>query len=190
MLGRLRQRETGGSLRGGIDPALLQQPQQSLHSFASARTQPHADGFIAHPDAPHTRARVVLIIASLGPGSGMGFSMNPTLPVPCITNACIMVAIPSSFLAELLSDSFTASLARQNIGSANSFICCSLHWGLQNAPVPVDVECLASKWLQPTKINNRPTNNVYIFIVHLCSGRLLDPRGSMEFATIGSGFVA
>ncbi|MGB7793789.1 MAG: hypothetical protein WBL39_21535, partial [Terrimicrobiaceae bacterium] len=66
--------------------------------------------------------------------------MNPTLPVPCITTACIMVAIPSSFLAELLSDSFTASLARQNIGSASWFICSSLHWSLQSAPLPVDVE--------------------------------------------------
>jgi hypothetical protein len=161
MLGRLRQRETGGSLRAWDRPGLAP-AAAAIAPFVRVRprTQPHADGFIAHPDAPHTRARVVLIIASLGPGSGMGFSMNPTLPVPCITNACIMVAIPSSFLAELLSDSFTASLARQNIGSASSFICSSLHWGLQSAPVPVDVECLDSKWLQPTKISNRPTSKV------------------------------
>jgi hypothetical protein len=60
----------------------------------------------------------------------------------------------------LLADSFTTNLARQNIGSASWFICCSLHWVLQITPVPVDVECLDSKCLQPTKINDKTTSKV------------------------------
>jgi hypothetical protein len=64
----------------------------------------------------------------------------------------------------------TTNLPRQNIGSASSFICCSLHWGLQITPVPVNVEFLDSKCLQPTKIN-RKTRTVEIFIVHLCTAK-------------------
>jgi hypothetical protein len=47
---------------------------------------------------------------------------------------------------------------RQNIGSASSFICCSVHCGLQTTVVPVPVECLDSKCLQPTK-SKRTTNS-------------------------------
>ena len=37
------------------------------------------------------RALVVLTIASVGPGVGIGLSANPTLPIPFITKACIAV---------------------------------------------------------------------------------------------------
>src|SRR5690348_2785481 len=41
-------------------------------------------------------------------------------------------------------------------------ICSSVHWGLQNAPVPVDVLWLAEKCLQPTKMNNRRASKIQI----------------------------
>src|SRR5271169_1871336 len=37
------------------------------------------------------RALVVLTMASVGPGVGIGFSANPTLPIPFITKARIVV---------------------------------------------------------------------------------------------------
>jgi len=36
----------------GLNPAMLQQPQESLQAFSPAWTQTRAYGFIAHPDAP------------------------------------------------------------------------------------------------------------------------------------------
>src|SRR5690349_9448113 len=41
-------------------------------------------------------------------------------------------------------------------------ICSSVHWGSQNAPVPLDVLWLAEKCLQPVKMNNRRATKIQI----------------------------
>src|ERR1700736_2116053 len=43
------------------------------------------------------RALVVLTIASVGPGTGIGLSANPTLPIPFITKARIAVDLPRTY---------------------------------------------------------------------------------------------
>jgi hypothetical protein len=97
-------------------------------------------------------------------------------PVPILS-----VRQSGSFFGFVLS-SPTTNLARHNIGSASSFICCSLHWGLHNAAVPVRVELLPSKCLQPIKINNRTMSKVWIFIFHLWGATELPPTMSCKKA--------
>lgn len=64
----------------------------------------HAHGLVPEhqvlPVADGTRygadvggAAVVRIMASIGPGRGIGFSITPTLPIPCITKQVMVLGV-------------------------------------------------------------------------------------------------
>lgn len=78
-------------------PSLYTIPTVSCPSVRFSRV-PMAPFTVCTSDM-HARARVVLIMASLGPTSfGMGFPVNPTLPMPCITNPFMVAPITCPFL--------------------------------------------------------------------------------------------